>query len=139
MEKQVNCDKTTLQTRRVWHKKDLISSKDCSHPSKHLAFLSLQIHHIKQCGTSLQMLESLNADIAMMSKLTLPRLKQLNYLMWYNPVNSKQTKHQRPQLKCYGAMKKKMIHQLPTPLTHITLIKNNNTPLAKVIRCKNLT
>ena len=91
MEKQVNCDKTTLQTRRVWQKKDLISSKDYSHPSKHLAFLSLQIHHIKQCGTSLQIPESLNAYIAMMSKLTLPRLKQLNYLMWYNPVNSKQT------------------------------------------------
>ena len=28
-------------------------------------------------------------------------------------------------------MKKKMIHRLPTPLTHITLVKNNNTPLQK--------
>ena len=49
-EKQEICDKATLQTRRVCKKKDLISNKDCSHPSKHLAFLSLQIHHIKQCG-----------------------------------------------------------------------------------------
>ena len=54
MEKQVKCDRATLQTRRVSQKKDLISSKDRSHPSKHLAFLSLKIHHIKQCGTSLQ-------------------------------------------------------------------------------------
>ena len=83
--------------------------------------------------------ESPKAYIAMTPKLTLLRLKQLNYLMRHNPVNSKQAKHQRPQLKCYGAMKKKMIHRLLTPLTHITLIKNNNTPLAKVINCKNLT
>ena len=83
--------------------------------------------------------KSPKAYIAMTPKLTLPRLKQLNYLMKHNPVNSKQTKHQRPQLKCYGAMKKKMIHRLLTPLTHITLIKNNNMLLAKVIRCKNLT
>ena len=47
MEEQVKCDKATLQTRRVWQKKDLISSKDRSHPSKYPAFLSLQIHHIK--------------------------------------------------------------------------------------------
>ena len=53
-EKQEKCDRATLQARRVCKKKDLISSKDRSHPSKHLAFVSLQIHHIKQCGTSLQ-------------------------------------------------------------------------------------
>ena len=83
--------------------------------------------------------ESLKVHLAMVPKLTLPRLKQLNYLMWHNPVNSKQTKHQKPQLKCYGAMKKKMIHRLSTSLTHITSIKKNNTPFAKVIYCKNLT
>ena len=38
----------------VCKKKDLISSKDRSRPSKKQAFLSLQIHHIKKCGTSLQ-------------------------------------------------------------------------------------
>ena len=53
-EKQEQCDKATLQARRVCMKKDLISSKERSHPSKHLAFLYLQIHHIKQCSTSLQ-------------------------------------------------------------------------------------
>ena len=53
-EKQEKCDKATLQKRIVCKKKDLISNKDRSHPSKHLALLSLQIHHIKQCGTSLQ-------------------------------------------------------------------------------------
>ena len=75
----------------------------------------------------------------MSAKLTFPSLKQLNYLIWHNPVNSKQTKQQRPQLKCNGAVKKKMIHQLPTPLTHITPVKNNNTSFAKVICCKDLT
>ena len=39
MEEQVKCDKATLQTRRVWQKKDLISIKDRSHPSKHLSLL----------------------------------------------------------------------------------------------------
>ena len=53
-DKQEKCDRATLQVRRVCKKKDLISTKDQSHLSKHLAFLSLQIHHIKQCGTSLQ-------------------------------------------------------------------------------------
>ena len=53
-EKQEKCDRATLQTRRVCKKKDLISSKDCSHLSKQQALLPLQIHHIKQCGTSLQ-------------------------------------------------------------------------------------
>ena len=53
-EKQEKCDKATLQIRRVCKNKDLISNKDHPHPSKHPVFLSLQIHHIKQCGTSLQ-------------------------------------------------------------------------------------
>ena len=98
----------------------------------------------------------------MTPKLTLPRFKQLNYLMWHNLVNSKQTKHQRPQLRCYGGNEEEddpltpiknnntkpppLKHPLPsytykhqTPLTHITPIKNNNTPFAKVICCKNLT
>ena len=35
-EEQEKYDKTTLQTRRVCKKKDLISSKDLSHPLKHL-------------------------------------------------------------------------------------------------------
>ena len=34
----------------------------------------------------------------MFPELTLPRLKQLNNVMWHNPLNSKQTKHQWPQL-----------------------------------------
>ena len=71
-------------------------------------------------------------------EFTLPRLKQLNYLMRHNPMKSKQTKHQRTQLNCYGAMKQKMINPLSTPLTHAAPIKNNNTPFAKVISCKNL-
>ena len=41
-EKQEKCDRATLHTKRVCKKKDLISSKDNSQPSKHLAFLSLQ-------------------------------------------------------------------------------------------------
>jgi len=51
-----------------------------------------------------------NSYIVMSTKLTHPRLEQLNNPMWHNPMNSKQAKHQRPQLICYRAMKKKMIH-----------------------------
>ena len=54
-------------------------------------------------------------------------------------MNPKQTKHQRSQLICYRAMKKKMIHQLPTPFAHITPIKDNDSPFLKVICCLNLT
>ena len=43
--------------------------------------------------------------IAMSFEFTLLRLKHLKYLKWHNPMESKQTKHQRPQLKSYGAMK----------------------------------
>ena len=42
-EKQEKCKRATLQSRKVCKKKDLISSNDCSYPSKHLAFLSLHI------------------------------------------------------------------------------------------------
>ena len=54
-------------------------------------------------------------------------------------MKTKQTKRQRPQLKNLGEMKQKMIYRLSTPLTHVTPVKNNNTPFAKVISCKNLT
>ena len=52
-EKQEKWEKVTLQLRRVC-KKELVSSVECSHPSKSWAFLLRQIHHIKQCNTSLQ-------------------------------------------------------------------------------------
>ena len=94
------CNRTTLQLRRVCKKKELTSSNDCLHPSKHLAFLSLQIHHIKQCGTSLQ-----KSILQCHPQFTLPRLKQLNYLKRHNPLGSKQTQHQGPHLKSYRAMK----------------------------------
>ena len=50
---QEKWQKTTLQSRRVCRKKDLISNIERSHPSKLLAFLSRQIHHKKQWGTIL--------------------------------------------------------------------------------------
>ena len=84
----------------VCKKKDLISSKERSHPSKHLAFLSLQIHYIKQCGTSLQ-----KSILWCRPNLPCQDSKHPKYLKWHNPMESKQTKHQRPQLKSYGAMK----------------------------------
>ena len=46
--------KTKHHSRRVKKKKDLNSRKDRSQPSKLLEFHSHQIHHIKQCGTNLQ-------------------------------------------------------------------------------------
>ena len=61
--------------------------------------------------------------IVMSPKFTLPRLKQLNYLKGHNPLKSKQTQHQGPHLKSYRVMKKKMIQRLPTPLTHVVIMK----------------
>ena len=51
---QEKWEKTTLHSKRVCKKKDLISSKKRSQPSKLLAFLSRQMHQIKQWGTNLQ-------------------------------------------------------------------------------------
>ena len=53
-EEQEKWEKTTLHSKRECKKKDLISSKERSQPSKLLAFLSSQMHQIKQWGTSLQ-------------------------------------------------------------------------------------
>ena len=43
-------EKRPHSIQRVFKKKDLISSKECSQPSKLLAFLSRQMHQIKQIG-----------------------------------------------------------------------------------------
>ena len=53
-EKQEKEDKTKHHSRRVKKKKDLNSRMDRSRSSKLLEFRSRQIHHIKQCGTILQ-------------------------------------------------------------------------------------
>ena len=53
-EEQEKWEKTTLHSKRVRKKKDLISSKKRSQPSKLLAFLSRQMHQIKQWGTNFQ-------------------------------------------------------------------------------------
>ena len=47
--------KTKHHSRRVKKKKDLNSIMDHSRPLKLLEFRSRQIHHIKQCGTNLQL------------------------------------------------------------------------------------
>ena len=117
-EEQERWQKTTLQSRWECKKKDLTSSVECSHLSKLLAFLSHQIHHIKQWCTSLQ-------KCMLRCRPNIPcQDKQLNNLVRHNPVDSKDIEHQWPQLTSYGAMKQKMIQWLPTTLTHIAPIKN---------------
>ena len=98
-------------------KKDLISSKDRLQPSKHLAFLSLQIHHIKQCGTSLQ-----KSILRCCLKLIFQDSNKFNYLLWNNPMKSKQTQHQRPHLKSYGGNKA----EDDPPIPHISYTCNTN-------------
>ena len=56
-------------------------------------------------------------NIAMSPEFTLPRLKQLNYLKRHNPMESEQTKHQRPQLKLLG---NEIEDDPPTPHTSYT-------------------
>ena len=53
-EEQERWEKTTLHSKSVCKKKDLISSKERSQPSKLLTFLARQMHQIKQWGTNLQ-------------------------------------------------------------------------------------
>ena len=53
-EEQEKWEKTTLHSKRVCKKKDLISSKERYQPSKLLAFFSRQMHQIKQWGTNFQ-------------------------------------------------------------------------------------
>ena len=53
-EEQEKWEKTTLHSKRVCKKKDLTSSKERSQTSKLIAFLSCQMHQIKQWGTNLQ-------------------------------------------------------------------------------------
>ena len=49
-EEQEKWENTTLQSKRMCKKKDLNSHKESSQLSKLLAFLSCQMHHIKQWG-----------------------------------------------------------------------------------------
>ena len=53
-EEQEKWEKTILHSKGVCKKKDLIPSKEHSQPSKLLAFLSRQMHQIKQWGPNLQ-------------------------------------------------------------------------------------
>ena len=48
-------------------------------------------------------------------------------------MNSKQTKLQQPQLTSNGLMKKKMIHWLPTILTHIVQISLQMLSVVKIL------
>ena len=105
-EKHEKCEKAILQSRRVCKKKDLISSNDRSHLSKHLAFISLQIHHIKQCSTSLQ-------KYILRCRLNLPRLKQLNYLKRHNPLKSKQTQPKDHISKAIGQWRRRWSTDCP--------------------------
>ena len=119
-EKQEECDKATLHIRIVCKKKDLISSKDRSHPPKHLAFLLLQIHHIKQCSTSLQ-------KSILRCLLNLPCQDSNNSItLWgitqWSPNKQNSKDHSSNAMEPI-AKKQKIIHQLPTPLTHVTPIK----------------
>ena len=52
-EKKEKCNRATLQARRVCRKEDLISSKDRSHPSKHLASKYTISSSAAQVSTSL--------------------------------------------------------------------------------------
>ena len=115
-------------------KKDLISSKDCLHPSKHVAFLSLQIHHIKQCGTSLQK-SILRCCLKLICQDSNNSITFCGITQW--SPNKHNTKDHIS--KVMGVIKQKMIHRFLTSLTHVTPIKNNNVPFANVISCKNLT
>ena len=88
---------TTTQSRRFLRKKSLKSKIDLSKSSKCRLFLSRQMHHIKQWGHSHP-----NSSIPMPPKLSLPASQQLHHCFRHNPMNAKQSKHHRPQIKSRG-------------------------------------
>ena len=131
--KQEKCSKAILQSRRVCKKKDLIFSDDHSHLSKHLAFLSLQIHHINQCGKSLH-------KSILRCHLNLPCQDSNNSITLRGITHWSPNKHNTKDYSSYAIGQwRRWSTDSPTPLTHVTPIKNNNMPFAKVISCKNLT
>ena len=71
--------------------------------------------------------------IVMPAEISQPRSKQLKDPLRHNPMNTKQAKHHYSQLICYMTMKKKVIHEFPTPFAHTTPIYHNNFPLLKII------
>ena len=114
---------TTTQSRRFLTKNSLKSKIDLSKSSKCRLFLSRQMHHIKQWGHSHP-----NSSIPMPPKLSLPASQQLHHCFRHNPMNAKQSKHHRPQIKSKRTMDKEVVYWFPISFTHSTPIQNQNLP-----------
>ena len=79
-----------------------------------------------------------NSTIPMSPKLSLLASQQLLHHLRHNPMNAKQSKHHRPQIKSKGAMDKEVVYWFPIPSTHTTPIQNQNLPFPKIINSQNI-
>ena len=71
-------------------------------------------------------------------KLSLLTSQQLHHYFQYNPVNAKQSKHHRPQIKSNRAMDKEVVYWYLISFTHTTPIQNQNLLFPKIINSQNI-
>ena len=74
-----------------------------------------------------------NSSIPMPPKLSLPTSQQLHHRFRHNPVNAKQSRHHKPQIKSKRAMDKEVVYWFPISFTHTTPIQNQNLQFPKII------
>ena len=122
---------TATQSRRTLKKKSLRSKIFFSKSSKCRLFLSRHMHHIKQQGTTIQI------------ALCHPNFpcQQLHHCLqhlWHNPINAKQGKHHRPQIRSKGEKDKEVVYWFPISFTHTTPIQNQNLLFSKIINSHNI-
>ena len=79
-----------------------------------------------------------NSVILMPPKLSLPTSQQLHHCFRHNPVNAKQSKHHRPQIKSNRALDKEVDYWFPISFTHTTPIQNQNLLFPKIINSQNI-
>ena len=80
----------------------------------------------------------LNSRIPMPPKLSLPTSQQFHHCFWHNPMNAKQSKHHRPQIKRNRAMDKEVVYRFPISFTHTTPIQNLDLSFSKIINSQNI-
>ena len=68
-----------------------------------------------------------------------PTSQQLHHMLRHHPRDTKQAKIEIPRALCIRTVKKQVIHQFPTILTHAIAVNNANIPLPQIIQFQNLT
>jgi Fe-S cluster assembly scaffold protein SufB len=118
---------------KVLKNKDLTSSNILSRSSKLLSFFSLHKHYKRHVGT-------------IFYTTTLCRSLEVHQQAYRSTTCLDITQHKPKRLKeaiqngiSHVTMKKKVVYELPIPLTHATSVHHDDGPLPEVIQGKYLT